>query len=179
MKFIEHVERFLGNINQGWGDKSSHQGLQIISFKNKPEEGVDTLITLGLSRHILDISSSKKVRHELLFSIHASYSSINIFSFLLSLCEMIVKSHKPLFRGEVIQLPVDIVKKVHFDAIYCAIPVFFDDDFATCYETNPPTVIVWILPINENEADFILKNGWDKFEDILEEANIDFFALTR
>jgi hypothetical protein len=45
-----HYERNLGPIAQGWSDKKSVHGIQIISFVSQPEAGVTTFATLGLSR---------------------------------------------------------------------------------------------------------------------------------
>lgn len=180
MKIIAHIEKYLGPISQGWSDKSSNQELQVLYFKNSPEDGVDTFITLGLSNHVLNISSSKQVRQELVFSASNCESSANAISFLLSLCEMVInKDHRAFLRGEVVFLPYDIAEKMHFDAIYCAIPVFFDDDFSTCNETSPPTVIVCIIPIKQKEAEYVKSHGWDRFEDILEQSDIDCFDLNR
>lgn len=35
------------------------------------------------------------------------------------------------------------------------------------------------MPIHKNEADFKILNGWDKFEDILQEQAANLFGLDR
>jgi hypothetical protein len=98
---------------------------------------------------------------------------------LFSLCEAITNRGKAVLRGEVIPLSSEIAKRIGFEAVYCAIPVFFDDGFATYGESSPSTVIVWALPIYQREVDYIEKNGWEAFENLLEEKDPDLCALDR
>lgn len=179
MNIIEHAEKFLGEISKGWDEKNSFDGVQVVCFDDSPFESVDTYMTLGLSRHVLTISDVKKVRQELL--IHLSGTGVDgiLFSLLLFICEVILKDHNALLRGQVIRLPVEATKSLGFDAIYCAIPVFIEDDFATFGGSQPPTVIIWTIPIYASEADYVDTNGWSKFEDLLEEKDPDLFSLGR
>lgn len=179
MNIIEHVEKFLGKISQGWKDTGAADGLQVVSFQNSPFEGVDAFMTIGLSRHELCISDKRKVRQELIWPVSGPNLPDLIVSCLFFICEFIIKDHGPLLRGHVIRLPKEVSERLGFDALYCAIPVFLDDDFATFNDSQPPTVIVWLMPIYKSEADFVDANGWDKFEDMLEEEGTDLFSLMR
>ena len=179
MNIIEHAEKFLGKISQGWKENSSSDGLQVVCFKDAPFETVDTFMTLGLSRHELTISGKKKVRQELVFPVSGTYLSEMVVSFLLFICDLILRNHDAVFRGQVIRLSLDATDRLGFDAVYCAIPVFVDDEFAMFEESQPPTVIVWMIPIYKSEADYIDANGWSKFEDLLEEKDPDLFSLGR
>lgn len=136
-------------------------------------------MSLGLSEHILDISETKKVRQELVFSVYSTTLSSLIVSFLLSLCESILDFNKAVLRGNVIHLSNVIAKKIGFDAVYCSIPVFFDDNFSAYDKSSPSTVMVWMLPIYKSEADYISIHGWESFEDLLEEKDPDLCALDR
>ena len=42
MTIIEHAEKYLGQINQGWKDNDSGEGLQIVSFV-EPQVGMADL----------------------------------------------------------------------------------------------------------------------------------------
>lgn len=179
MNVIEHAEKFLGTISQGWKEKPSSDGLQVVCFKDAPLENVYTYMTAGLSQHELRISDEKKVRQELIFSVSDTGLSGMIVSLLLFICELILRNHDAVLRGQVIQLPMDAAEKLGFDAVYCAIPVFMDEAFSTFGESQPPTVIVWMIPIYKSEAGYIDANGWSKFEDLLEEQGPDLFSLSR
>jgi hypothetical protein len=179
MTIIDHAEKYLGEIDHGWKDDDSEGGLQIVSFRDCPGESASTFMSLGLSDHTLDISETKKVRQELLFSVYSSVLPALIVSFLLSLCESILSRHKAVLRGEVIPLSNDMVNKIGFDAVYCSIPVFFEDDFSVYDESSPSTVMVWMLPIYKSEVDYITTRGWESFEELLEEKDPDLCALDR
>lgn len=179
MTIIEHVEKYLGEIDQGWKDNDSDEGLQIVSFEDCPGETVTTFLSLGLSNHVLNLSETKTVRQELVFSVYSMTISNMVVSFLLSLCEAILNRRKAVLRGEVVPLSTDIAKRIGFDAVYCSIPVFFDDEFSSYDDSSPPTVIVWMLPIYQSEVDYIKANGWESFEDLLEEKDPDLCSLER
>ncbi|WP_211373205.1 suppressor of fused domain protein [Pseudoxanthomonas broegbernensis] len=179
MNIIGHAEKFLGNISQGWKEKSSSDGLRVVCFRGAPLETVDTYMTVGLSRHELRISDEKKIRQELVCPVSGAGLSERIISLLLFISEYILVGHNAVLRGHVIRLPEDAVNKLGFDAVYCAIPVFMDDDFATIGGSQPLTVIVWAVPIYASEADYVDANGWGKFEELLEEESPDLFSLRR
>ena len=61
-----HYERQLGEIVRGWSDEKQTHSIQVASFKGQPESGVTTFATLGLSRYVLDLSGTRKIRQELL-----------------------------------------------------------------------------------------------------------------
>ncbi|MDX3775727.1 suppressor of fused domain protein [Chromatiaceae bacterium AAb-1] len=179
MNIIEHTEKFLGKLSKGWKEELSSGELQVVCFKDSPFEFVDSFLTVGLSHHVLKISDSKEVRQELIFPISNLNMTDMVVSFLFFVCDLILEKHNALLRGQVIRLPVDAAKTLGFDAVYCTIPVFMEDDFATIGGSQPPIVIVWSIPIYVSEADYIDLNGWSKFEDLLEEKNPDLFSLER
>lgn len=179
MNIIEHAEKYLGKISRGWKSDLPSDGLQVVYFRDAPFESVHTYMTVGLSHHELRISDKKKVRQELIFAVSDTSPSDVLASLLQFICKFILKNHNAVLRGQVIQLPMDAVEKFGFDAVYCAIPVFMDDEFATLGETQPPTVIVWMMPIYKSEVDYVDANGWSEFEDLLEEKDPDLFSLGR
>lgn len=179
MTIVDHAEKYLGEIDQGWKDDGCEEGLQIISFRDCPAKSATTYMSLGLSEHVFKLSESKRVRHELVFSAYSTALPALIVSFLLSLCESIISRHKAVLRGEVIPLSNEIAKKIGFDAVYCSIPVFFHDKFSAYDESFPSTVVILMLPIYKSERDFIAVHGWDEFEDLLEEKDPDLCALDR
>jgi len=179
MTIVDHLESFLGKVDKGWSDTDESDGLQIVSFPDSPDEGLITFATLGLSQHVLGIHGSKRVRQELVYVTYNSTSPEKVASFLTSLGETILKKHKALLRGEVVHLSGDTSSKMGFESVYCTIPVLFDDDFATYHGTEPPTVLVWVFPLRQEESDFISNHGWENFEDMLEAQNTDLLDLNR
>lgn len=179
MTIIEHAEKFLGKISRGWRDQQSLDGLQVVCFENSPYDEVNTFLTIGLSNHELRISDVKNVRQELILPVSGSHIPENIVSLMLFMSEYILGNRNALLRGQVIELPLDVAKKIGFDALYCAIPIFLDDDFATFNEMKSSIVMVWLIPIYCSESEYIATNGWNRFEDLLEQKNPDLFSLKR
>lgn len=132
-----------------------------------------------MSKKVLKLNEVKNVRQELVFSVYSMVITSMIVSCLMSLCEAILGRGKAVLRGEVIPLSTELAERMGFSAVYCTIPVFFDDDFCAYEESSPPTVMVWVLPIYKSEADYIEANGWESFEDLLEEKDPDLCSLER
>ncbi len=179
MTIVEHAEKYLGRVEQGWKDNDSDVDLQIVSFKDSPSETVTTFLSLGMSNQILDLSENKKVRQEIVFSVYSEIISGMVVSFLISLSEAILGRGKAVLRGEVIPLSAELEERIGFNAAYCTIPVFFDDGFCTYDGSSPSTVMVWVIPIYQSEAEYIEANGWESFEDLLEKKDPDLCSLKR
>lgn len=180
MSLIKHVENYLASIIEGQKDDNSEESFQIVSFNDCPADTVSTFLSLGMSENILKINTSKTVRQQLVFLAYTQDVEPKIVvSFLMSLCEAIIIRKKAVLRGELIPLRSDFAEKMGFEFVYCTIPAFFDDEFYCYDETSPSTVIVWIIPIYKTEANFIFKNGWECFEDLLEEKDPDLYSLKR
>lgn len=179
MTIIEHVEKYLGQIDQGWKNNDSDDALQVVLFKDTPGETLSTYVSLGLSNRPMKLSEVKEVRQELVFSVYSMAISKMIVSFMFSLCEAIIGRGKAILRGEVIPLSKGVVKRIGFDAVYCTNPVFFDDEFCAYDESSPSTVMILMVPIYQSEVDYICVHGWESFEDLLEEKDPDLCSLNR
>lgn len=174
---IKHFEKYLGKISSGWVSEGSN--VQAILFKNQPFKDVSTYSTLGLSKHVLKINQTKEVRQELLISVYEKYESKNIASSLITFAEHIIETKKSLLRGEVIGPGTPIINGSQFVGVYCSIPAFFEDEFSVNYELTPPVVVVWLIPLYNEEIEYVKSNGWENFETILENKEPDFWDINR
>ncbi|MCY7296903.1 suppressor of fused domain protein [Alteromonas sp. a30] len=180
MTFLQHVERYLGSIGQGWkDDKANGDALQIVSFSDCPGETVSTFLSLGVQKHELAINQNKSVRLEFVFSMYTTDDVEPIVSMLMSVCESVIARHRAVLRGELIPFDETLKAELGFCGLYCTIPLFFDEDFIEFTESSPSTVIVWLVPVYQNEADFLAERGWSLFEDLLEEHDPDLCSLER
>jgi hypothetical protein len=177
MTVPEHLETFLGPISRGWAPPDNRWGIQVSLFEDTPEPGVWTYTTLGLSHHVLGLGR-KTVRQELIFSTWARYDADDVASFLMTLAEEVARSTTGLLRGEVIE-GKPLIAGARTTGVYAAIPVFWPDEFQVLEATIPNTVMVWLLPIDQAEAQLIASEGWSRFEDQLEESDCDFWDLNR
>lgn len=174
-----HYELHLGEITRGWSDEKLVHGVQVVCFDRQPEPGVKTYATLGLSRHIVELPGSRRVRQELLISANESFSSDAVAGLVLSLAEHILRRGKALLRGEVIGPAGPVVAGSSLTAIYVTNPSPFDKSF-TEFDSEPlATVFAYVIPISEAEATLVRIRGWRWFEEQLEQQNPDIWNLAR
>lgn len=178
---IDHIESYLGTIDYGWKGNGPESDITIARFRNQPTEGMSTYTTLGLSHHVLGMSQGqgREARQEFIFSAFDSVSSDEIVSFMLSFSGFVLTKHEALLRGQVIGPAAPIFSSSSMNSIYASIPVMFDDTFAACHTSTPSTILVWLIPIFEAEANYINEQGWESFEDILERDDPDLWDLNR
>ena len=173
---VQHLESYLGEIARGWGDAGE---IQVVQFPDQPQPGVVTYTTLGLSSTPLPMNQGRTVRQELLVSVDSSFESKRLASFLATFAEYVRAQNRALLRGDVVGPSEPLIPGVGASAVYASIPVFFDDAFATYRGSSPPTVLVWLIPLPLEDAEFVKMQGWEAFEDKLESAAVDFWDLNR
>lgn len=179
MTLIKHLENHLGEISGGWKDRNLEYPIQVVSFENHPFEDINTYVTLGLSDHILPMVDGKVIRQELVCTAYRNFAGEKVASFLATFAESIVSSHKALLRGEVVGPSGPVILGSPLNSIFSAIPMIFEDSFGVFEQTTPQTIFSWIIPIHEEEANYVRGNGWSKFEDLLERQNPELWDLSR
>ena len=179
MNIIDHIQKYIGPIQEGWKDRDSKLNIQIVRCNDELEENLNHFLSLGLSDSILSISPRKKVRQEFLFSVRSFDNDSLIFYFLMLVCEAVVARKKAVLRGEYIRLPAEVAMDMGFDALYCSIPMLQEDGFSSFDKVDPPVIMVWLIPIYKSEAEFVDLNGWGMFEDVLQENQSDLFSISR
>lgn len=180
MDLIEHIEKYLGTITGGESVIIEEYGkIILLQFENQPFEDIITHMTLGFSNHNLHINEQKEVRMEVIISVCKEQNNITLDDLLIHISNKMLINHKAILRGQVIPIP-STISLGSFSSLYVSIPVFHDDDFASLKDVEPNIVFAWLFPIYENEAEFIQREGWNRFEDFLQENDIDnFWDLTR
>ena len=179
MTLINHIEKHLGKIDKGWKLKHKQSPIQVVRFIDQPFEGMTTYMSLGLSKHPLNLKQGKDIHQELIFSAHEKYPSEQIASFLVTFAEYLLSRKKALLRGDVVGPSTPLIPGVPVNSVYSSIPVFFDDSFYVYKGHQLPTVFVWLIPLLEDECKFIKQDGWNSFEDMLESKNPDLLDLDR
>lgn len=175
-ELIRHLEVHLGTIALGWGDKSS---IQVAQFPDRPERGITTYSTLGLSSVVLPMPGKRGVRQEFIVSVGSSFDAERVASFLGTFAAYVKAQNRALLRGDVVGPSVPLIDGVRACAVYASNPVFFDDAFAAFGGSDPATVFVWLMPLPREDVELIRAVGWSSFEDILESADVDFWDLNR
>ncbi|WP_322614413.1 suppressor of fused domain protein [Pseudomonas sp. BIC9C] len=179
MTLVSHIEQTLGALDLGWSFSENSSPVQVVRFRNQPFDGAVTYVTLGLSNTPLQMSQGRKVRQEFVFTAYEKFAAEEIASFMLSFCDYVLAKDQALLRGDVIGPSAPLITGVAVNSLYASIPVLFDEGFSTYKESSPHTVMVWLVPLLETEAQFVKSNGWSQFEDVLEHMDPDLWELNR
>jgi hypothetical protein len=180
MSIVGHLEKHLGPIAEGWKPSGLPSRISVARFHDQPEKGVETFVTLGLSDKVLTMSSGRLIRQELLVSLHERFPANQVATFLTPIAEYVQASGRALHRGECVGPNTPLIPGVKANGVYFTAPSMFDDHFAVFEASEPPTVLVWTLPIVGAEPEFIRIRGWEAFEDQLEASDVaDVWDLNR
>jgi hypothetical protein len=179
MDLPAHIEKYLGTLEYGWSLKDQVGDIQVVKVSDCPVPGVVAYSTLGMSWTTLPMPGERMVRQELLFAAYDRYPPPKIASFLLTFCKHVLSEKRALLRGDVVGPYRPLISCVAADSIFCTLPVMFNSGLATFSGSEPPTVFVWLIPITNAEAQFVKLHGWNRFEDLLEREQPDFWNLDR
>jgi hypothetical protein len=180
--YIEHLEYYLGKVNQtfepiGLVDK---RPFQVLSFRGTPVPEATTIATAGLSGHILEQPRGPKIRQEFVACTYHKNANEEFAGIIDHVGRQILLEHKALLRGEVLGPAGPIVPGSTLEALLCASPWYWEDDGFSRYSgLTPAVLIVWLVPISCDEANFIQNNGIDVFEDLIAKREPDLFDLGR
>lgn len=180
MTLIEHLEKNLGPIAEGWkADSAVGDVLQVVRFADQPFKGGSTFSTIGLSEFKVLLPKGQHCRQEFIFAAWDTYPAAQVASFLLTFAAYVRDQQRPLLRGDVVGPSVPLMPGVAASSIYATGPVIFPETLARYDGHSDPTVFVWLVPLMEQESMSIKKQGWNHFEDALESANPDLLDLNR
>lgn len=178
---VEHLEGSLGPIATGWSEDAAGEplGVQVAQFREVPAAGASTYSTLGMSRVPLRLNGRADVRLELLMACWDNQFDPQLVAVLAELALRITDDGVALRRGDVVRLADPVVSGSAMTSLYASNPAYFPEGLAEFEGTQPPTVVVWFVPLWEEEAQFVRVSGWDRFEDALERADPDLLDLRR
>lgn len=179
MNLISHLESHLGSISRGFKDANSESPISVAIFADQPFVGATTYVTIGLSRKVLRGSSIQGLRQELIVSTHSEFDDKQVSSFLMTFADSIAKEGRCLCRGEVIGPSGPVIFGTLMNSVYCTVPMVYSDSISVFKDSTPQTVFVWVIPIYEEEANFVRNFGWKAFEAELEREEADVWSFHR
>jgi hypothetical protein len=174
-----HIERYVGHIDEMRRLEGSEFDLRAGCIPRAPETDLITYVTLGVSNHVLGWPNNRNVRQELVIVVDSSHPRYEVASFLLSFGEFIARHHRGLRQGDVVGPSNPVIPNVKVNAIYATTPTIFPDEFAILKDGEVPVLFVLLIPILSQEAVFIQRESWEKFEVILESPSQDVYDLGR
>ena len=160
-------------------DDEEKTSIDIYIGEDRPDFGLTTYSTIGLSEYSIDLIDKKNIpiRVEL---IAVCESQVDKFANVIASCAFdIIKNNYSCSPSTVnmnaISLYYDNLEMKH---IYYTMPYLWDGLQGIELGGN---VVNWLLaiPISENELRFLDENGADAFEDLLEKHEIEIFDIYR
>lgn len=150
--------------------------IAVLEFDDEPYEGVTTFVTKGLAAGPLRRFDEGETRQELLFCAPAGFEAAPLLRWA---AREIHASGFGLMRGAVLTLDDPIAPGSRLGAVYATYPVYHDEQLAEWRGTEPPTAVVWLVPITIGEAKYVEKRGWEPFEELLEKRDPDLLDFSR
>ena len=177
----EHVDRYCGQSPSGVVAEDS-VGLKVATFRDTPDKGLMTALTVGLSGHELSQTGARKLRQELLVCVDQDYAGLPWAEILFAVGKKVIENHKALLRGEVLGPAGPLFPEATWcnaTALICSGPAFFDREFAELTIDNEIIVFVELIPITTLEARAIVQEGWRAFFDQVNDGTINILDLRR
>lgn len=158
-------------------DNNDERSIDILSCIDRPDIGVTSYATIGLSESDIGmVSDNKELRIELL---GACDKHEELFPNIMATTALEIMERDYCEYGQIIP---DVIPQYIADYemkhIYLMNP-FLWDEFKTIELED--RIITWLLmiPISDQERDYAVANGYDALETKFEEADIDIFNLRR
>lgn len=180
-KLVEHIEAYLGSINYGWSVSPDGEplGFQIVKLAGLQSSYVP-YVSLGMSNYPLrSDASSRDIWQELLFLAPLGFGDKNIPALLQSVVSEAIGLERAYLRGQVIGPRGNLFEGYPFTALYVSLPAYLPDSFKELRVEGRAIVFGWLIPITDREAEFVLSQGWEAFEDLLERKDPDLVDLAR
>lgn len=169
---LAHVERYLGTVVRGAKLRDS---VQVAECKGPPIRDCAAFVTLGLSRHLLSTQDGATIKLELLMLARRTSALYQHCAPLLAaVVDVILNAHvapEPgaLFRTGLASAPY----------LFMSGPAYIDPDFLQLKLDDRTCLFPWLIPIFEAEAEFVRREGWEQFEQRLQDVNPDLLLIER
>lgn len=147
-----------------------------------PEPDLVSFLSIGLSREPLPHgkAGSTPIRQELLITVARQYVDHLWPEVILSVAFLMKRNRRALSRGDVLGPAGDLLEEatgLGLTALLASAPSFFQQGFGEI-ATDPPTVIVELIPLTSLEAEEA-KRDWWAFCGRIDNQEVDILDLTR
>lgn len=176
--YYDHYLRFFGEPQDRtiFGRTRERPFVDLFLFSDVIE-GCRIFCTLGLSLYFSNLLGFR----EIMLVLDTGWAEAP--SIVVELLSFMVENNVPLARGThfdgVENISAAFADKYQKSAIYFTLPPNVPDDFSIVECNNQVGIILLAFFISQSEFEFIKQNGFEQFEDILEQKEIDVYNLSR
>jgi hypothetical protein len=178
---LAHLESQIGPVETGWIVTEVSPQYSVVKYAN-PVSGGTVYGTIGLSARKLHSPQKKgnKIRQELLILAPIGQFEDLMPKLVRHLATEIAKSGHIVRRGELISLDGRPFPDSELSGVYATEPVYFPEGVHEPFQVaGEDVVFVWLVPVTQTEAIYAYDNGWEMFEDLLEQVDPDLVDFNR
>jgi hypothetical protein len=175
---VDHVETHLGPIVGEWDVDPAGTELpfRIVHYEGKAPPGTEIFSTLGLSDYEL---SDTGARIELIMIAPATLTAGTIPPILVSAGELPIEVGDVPNVGDTFR-SIDALREVSpMDCLYVGRPLYLPPELNPFDTGDAEVLFVWLIPVYEQEADFVDAEGWEAFERLMWDLDVDPTDFTR
>ena len=103
----------------------------------------------------------------------------NASGLLFQVAGRLIRRGDGLHRGEILGPHGRLFDRGEMTALYAVVPGCLADEFSVYETATGAVVMTWLVPITDDEANYIRTHGWRAFEDALLAEDPDLTDLLR
>lgn len=172
-KILDHYEEFLGDYIDSDRYTNQKYGMQLLGFDKTFQESI-TFATFGLSNYSHLINNVCEV----IMAVDKDYD--DCATVMMNALFYIVQEQMNFGRGTLIEGVDNIIKdfslKHDKSALYFTEVYILPESFS---KIDNECKMYMAFFVSDNEAKYIKESGCEKFEDLLEEKNVDVINIDR
>lgn len=147
--------------------------VDFMRFNDRPYEGVNSIITNGLA----DYFESKPVELVITYDANSLDQSTDLNAFLATYIQLhYFDNHTKMYERNHFCIPGELIKGFGYTGVYATNPVYFPRN---CFDDISEARFLWLIPIFQNEYDFIDRFGAKSFESFLVDNDPDMSKFDR
>lgn len=169
---VEHLESHLGEIVGEWqvDPDGNELPFQIVHYDGKAPAGTEIFSTVGLSDYEL---SDLGARIELIMIAPLGLTSGTIPPILVAAGEMPIDADDVPQLGDTF-VAIEPLREVSpMDCLYVGRPLYQPPDFNPFDNGDAQVLFLWLIPIYDIEAEFVDTEGWQAFERLMWDLDVD------
>ena len=147
--------------------------IDMLEYEDRPFKGVNSIITNGVSNYC----KTKSFEFILTFAPKTLSSETDLFAFLATYLQLhFLPNLNEIKSGNYFLSKGSLIKGLGFTGVYTAEPCYFHSG---CFVKVKKVEFLWLIPIYQNEFEYIANNGAEAFESFLQEKDPDLSLFNR
>jgi hypothetical protein len=175
---VEHLEAHLGDIAGEWTADPDGNDLpfRIVHYAGAGPQATEVFSTLGLSDYEL---GELGARVELLMIAPARLTAGTVPPILLHAGSLPLDAGEAPDLGDIYTAVDELAEVSPMDALYVGRPLYQPAGFNPFDNGGQRVVFWWLIPVYDVEAEFVEDEGWEAFEQLMWELDVDPADFTR